>query len=268
MPRAPTPWTTRRDGRHRASPLERRKAASVDFHALGWVDPALRTDPDHAIAQRPAGTLAYRRGMALFHVATLTPTKDELIAHWLPKQPFGPAADDEVTVVGAFRFDDPLGQVGMETFVAEAAGVRYLVPLTYRGAPLDGAEDALVGEIHHSALGTRWVYDGLRDPAYVVSLAATTMTGQGEAIGLAEFDGRWYLAPAKVRISGGGWGLERVPVDGWEITADDGPTVTLRNDRFALIVHRTPHEGERPPIGLVATWDGQRDPVVLAEVRP
>jgi hypothetical protein len=93
------------------------------------------------------------------------------------------------------------------------------------------------------------------------------MTGQGESIGLAEFDGRWYVAPAKVRISGGGWGLERVPVDGWKITADDGPTVTLRNDRFALIVHRTLHEGERPPIGLVATWDGQPTPVVIAEVR-
>lgn len=205
--------------------------------------------------------------MALFHVATLTPTKDELIADWLPRQPWGPAAGDDVAVVGAFRFDDPLGQVGMETFVAEAAGVRYLVPLTYRGAPLDGADDALIGEMVHSALGTRWVYDGLRDPAYVVSLAATAMTGQGEAIGLAESGGRWYIAPAKVRISGGGWGLERVPVDGWETAVDDGSTVTLRNDRFELIVHRTPQAGPRPPIGLVATWDGQPDPVVLAEVR-
>jgi hypothetical protein len=156
----------------------------------------------------------------------------------------------------------------METFVAEAAGVRYLVPLTYRDAPLDGSDDALVGEMEHSALGTRWVYDGLHDPTYVVSLAATTMTGQGEAIGLAEHDGRWYIAPAKVRISGGGWGLERVPVDGWETAVDDGSTVTLRNDRLELIVHRTPQVGPRPPIGLVATWDGQPDPVVVAEVRP
>lgn len=92
------------------------------------------------------------------------------------------------------------------------------------------------------------------------------MTGQGEAIGLAESGGRWYVAPAKVRISGGGWGLERVPVDGWETAVDDGSTVTLRNDRFELIVHRTPQVGPRPPIGLVATWDAQPDPVVLAEV--
>jgi hypothetical protein len=205
--------------------------------------------------------------MALFHVATITPSKEQLIADWLPRQPWGPAPAEEVTVVGAFRFDDPLGQVGMETFVVEAAGARYLVPLTYRGAPLDGAEEALIVEMQHSALGTRWVYDGLRDPAYVVSLAATAMTGQGEAIGLAEFDGRWYVAPAKVRISGGGWGLERVPVDGWEVAADGGSTVTLRNDHLELIVHRTPQVGPRPPIGLVATWEGQPDPVVLAEVR-
>lgn len=205
--------------------------------------------------------------MALFHVAEIVPTKEQLITDWLPSQPWGPSSGDDLRFIGAFRFDDPLGEVGMETFLVEVGGVRYLVPLTYRGAPLDGAADALIVEMQHSALGTRWVYDGLRDPAYVVSLAAVTMTGQGEAVGLAEFDGRWYIAPAKVRISGGGWGLERVPVDGFEITADDGSTVTFRNDRFELIVHRSPQVGLRPPIGLVATWHGQPDPVVVAEVR-
>jgi len=37
------------------------------------------------------------------------------------------------------------------------------VPLTYRGAPLDGAEDALVGTTEHGVLGRRWVYDGTRE---------------------------------------------------------------------------------------------------------
>lgn len=208
--------------------------------------------------------------MALYHVATLVPTKEQLITDWLPAQPWGPSPGAELRFIGAFRFDDPLGHVGMETFLVGAAGAVYLVPLTYRGAPLDGVDgagEALITEMQHSALGTRWVYDGLRDPAYVVSLAATTMTGQGEAIGLAEFDGRWYVAPAKVRISGGGWGKERVPVDRFELAADDGSRVTLRNDRFELIVHRTPEVGARPPIGLVATWDGQAESVVVAEVR-
>jgi len=122
-------------------------------------------------------------------------------------------------------------------------------------------------------LGTRWVYDGLRDPRLVVMLAAVTMTGQGEALGMALYEGRWYIAPSNVRIEGGGWTQERVPVDGFELAADDatasatGSASVLRNDRFELTVHRRPLPGPRPPIGLTASWDGQSDAVVLAEVR-
>lgn len=56
--------------------------------------------------------------------------------------------------------------------------------------------------MEHSVLGRRWVYDGLRDPRLVLMLAAVTMTGQGEALGMAEYDGRWYIAPSNVRIQG------------------------------------------------------------------
>ena len=48
---------------------------------------------------------------------------------------------------------------------------------------------------------------------------------------------------------------------------DDGGPAVLRNDRFELTVHRQVTAGPRPPIGLTATWDGQDDDVVLAEVR-
>jgi hypothetical protein len=204
--------------------------------------------------------------MALFHRATLTPTKPELIAEWAPTQPWCPA-DAPVEVIGAFRFDDPEGRVGMETHVVSAGGVLLQVPLTYRDAPVDGADAALVGEIEHSALGTRWVYDGLADPQFVVMLAAVAMTGQGESIGMVEVDGRWLIAPAGVRIQGGGWTQERVPVDGFEVQPDDGNTVVFHNDRFELTVFRRLVPGPRPAIGLTATWDGHPDPVVLAEVR-
>jgi hypothetical protein len=70
-----------------------------------------------------------------------------------------------------------------------------------------------------------------------------------------------------VRISGGGWTLERVPVDGFAVVREEGSSVVLANDGFELTVHRRPQVGQRPPIGLVATWDGHPDPVVLAEVR-
>jgi hypothetical protein len=205
--------------------------------------------------------------MAIVHRATITPTKSELIADWAPSQPWGPPADAPLEVIGAFRFDDPDGRVGMETHLVRYGNTLLQIPLTYRDEPLDGADDALIVEMQHSVLGTRWVYDGLRDPRLVVMLAAVAMTGQGEALGMAEFDGRWYIAPSNVRIQGGGWTQERVPVDGFELGRDDASSAVLHNDRFELTVFRRPEPGPRPAIGLTATWDAQPNAVVLAEVR-
>lgn len=205
--------------------------------------------------------------MALFHLATITPTKKELIAEWAPSQPWGPPAGVPIEVIGAYRFDDPDGRVGMETHLVTDGTILFQVPLTYRDEPLDGADKALIGKMEHSVLGTRWVYDGLRDPRLVLMFAAVSMTGQGEALGMAEHDGRWYIAPSNVRIQGGGWTQERVPVDGFELERDDATAAVLRNDRFELTMFRRPSSGPRPAIGLTATWDGQPNPVVLAEVR-
>jgi hypothetical protein len=208
--------------------------------------------------------------MALFHAATITPTKAELIATWAPTQAWGPPTDDPIAVLGSYRIDDPDGRVGIEIHLVTAGPTLLQVPLTYRDEPLEGADDALVVEMQHSVLGTRWVYDGLRDPRLVMMLAAVAMTGQGEALGMVEYDGRWYIAPSNVRIQGGGWTRERVPVDGFEMQHDDATSVVLSNDRFELTVFRRPSPGPRPAIGLTATWDGQANPVVLAavEARP
>jgi len=155
----------------------------------------------------------------------------------------------------------------METHLVSAGATLLQVPLTYRDEPLVGADDALIVEMQHSVLGTRWVYDGLRDARLVVMLAAVAMTGQGEALGMAVYDGRWYIAPSNVRIQGGGWTQERVPVDGFDVDHEDATSAVLRNDRFDLTVFRRPVPGPRPVIGLTATWDGLPEPVVLAEVR-
>ena len=138
--------------------------------------------------------------MALFHAATIKPTKAELIAEWTPTQPWGPAPDEPTAVIGSYRFDDPDGRVGMETHLVTAGDTVLQVPLTYRDEPLAGAEDALIVAMQHSVLGTRWVYDGLRDPRLVIMLAAVAMTGQGEALGMAMYDGRWFIAPSNVRV--------------------------------------------------------------------
>jgi hypothetical protein len=207
--------------------------------------------------------------VAIFHRATIVPTKEELIAAWAPTQPWGPAPTASVQAIGSYRFDDPEGRVGMETFLVRVGDDALLqVPLTYRDAPLDDARDALITTMEHSVLGTRWVYDGLRDDRFVVMLAAVAMTGQGEAIGMAVYEGRWYVAPTNVRIRGGGWTQERVPVDGFALESDDATGTVLRNDGFELTFPRRPVAGAPPAIGLTATWDGGADAVVLAEVTP
>jgi len=205
--------------------------------------------------------------MALFHRATITPTKEELIGTWAPTQPWGPPAEQPIKPIGSFRFDDPVGRVGMETHLFTVGSVLFQVPLTYRDEPLDGGEAALITQMSHSVLGNRWVYDGLRDPDYVVMLAGVTMTGQGEALGMVVHDGRWYIAPSSVRIRGGGWGHDRVPVDGFELATDDSTASGVRNGKFELTFFRRPSAGPRPPMALQATWSSGDQEVLLATVQ-
>ena len=121
--------------------------------------------------------------MAVIHShAALTPTKLELLAAWLPSQPWyrdGAAAPD-LAKVGGFRLDDPDGRVGLEFMAVTDAttGTSYHVPMTYRDHELPGAGDALIGTAEHGALGHRWIYDGARDPVLVSQLVALI---QGEA---------------------------------------------------------------------------------------
>ncbi|WP_042365136.1 maltokinase N-terminal cap-like domain-containing protein [Streptacidiphilus neutrinimicus] len=111
--------------------------------------------------------------MAMIHHTTMTPTKLELLAQWLPRQPWyqGDGTTD-LRRAGGFRLDDPAGEVGIEFMVVTDGPIAYHVPLTYRGAPLDGAEHALIGTSEHGVLGTRWLYDGVHDPVLQAQLAA------------------------------------------------------------------------------------------------
>ena len=116
--------------------------------------------------------------MAVIHRTTLTPSKLELLASWLPSRPWyrGGAGEPDLAKAGGFRLDDPQGEVGIEFMVVtDASGTHptaYLVPLTYRGAALDGAEHALIGTAEHGVLGRRWIYDGCHDPVLVSQLMA------------------------------------------------------------------------------------------------
>lgn len=184
--------------------------------------------------------------MAIIHRATLVPTKVELIAAWLPAQPWFDGAEAEVRPVGAYRFDDPEGEVGIESHLVEVGGRLLHVPLTYRGAPLPDAEAWLVGTTEHSVLGTRWVYDGPGDPVYRDEVARVVAEGDTEVRMWVETpEGRVEREPT-VRVRGSG-----------AADATDDPDV---------VVVREPRPGLAAPTGrtLVGTWAGQDEPVVLA----
>ena len=119
--------------------------------------------------------------MAILYNVELSPGKLELIEEWLPKQPWANVEPGtKLNRVSSFRFDDPAGEVGVEFHLVKAADgddTVYQVPLTYRGAPLAGAEGHLITEMDHPKLGHRWVYDGASDPVCVLETLRAIVTG-------------------------------------------------------------------------------------------
>ncbi|WP_395365669.1 1,4-alpha-glucan branching protein [Streptomyces sp. YH02] len=129
--------------------------------------------------------------MAVIHRTTMEPTKLELLTEWLPTREWHTGGEVRPARVGGFRLDDPAGEVGIE-FMAVTDGegdgaTTYLVPLTYRGGPLEGAEHALVGTSEHGVLGTRWIYDGAHDPVLAAQLYAL-LTGRAQAQAQSQSD--------------------------------------------------------------------------------
>ncbi|PYI69034.1 hypothetical protein CVV68_04375 [Arthrobacter livingstonensis] len=203
--------------------------------------------------------------MAIVYAAQLRPTKMELLAQWLPQHPWFGGDATALLRLGSFRFDDPDGEVGVETILVGAGDNAYQVPLSYRGAPLDGAEAFLIGTMEHSVLGRRWVYDATADPVYVGELAAAVLTGKVQAVEYREVDGRHETLPTTAQLASTGTAAS-VPVlsPSQPTTADTVTTVpagalTLRIARvldLPGVVHGDP--------ALTVTWAGHETPVQLA----
>ncbi|MFH9422866.1 1,4-alpha-glucan branching protein [Streptomyces sp. NPDC017529] len=201
--------------------------------------------------------------MAIIHNTTLSPTKLELLAAWLPAQPWyaGDGSAPDLAKAGGFRLDDPEGEVGMEFMVAtDTSGpepVRYHVPLTYRGAPLPGADHALVGTLEHGVLGKRWAYDGTHDPVLVTQLFAL-LTGEAEAHAQSQSD---TLDPTVLpHFTETGHGA--VPGPEAVDQSADASDILIRSTRpLILRVRRVLTEGAEaavPALGHVsATWTEQ-----------
>ena len=98
--------------------------------------------------------------------ATLNPTKDEIL-----HQQFGP-----VTNIGAFRFVDPNGKVGIETLlVRETDGALLQFPVTYREQRISDTHE--VGTTEHSDLGTRHITKIVADPVAVTEVIRVILEG-------------------------------------------------------------------------------------------
>lgn len=209
--------------------------------------------------------------MATIHQATIVPTKLELLAGWLPGRAWYPDdSADGLERVGAFRFDDPAGEVGVETLVVQAPGGPLTqVPLTYRAAPLDGAERWLIGTMEHSTLGSRWVYDATGDPVYLATLAFAIRSGGTEAPEFVENEkGEPQQRDPLMRVRGTGHEqAEKVGDPGILVRVEDGdPTViATEHERITLRRILTDQPADEH-LTLTGTWPGLEQPLVLAEV--
>jgi hypothetical protein len=95
--------------------------------------------------------------------------------------------------------------VGVEAFLLRADdGSVVHVPLTYRGAPMAGAEGYLVGTTEHSVLGRRWVYDGCADPVFATALATTVLRGGTQVQEFTDVDGRLEPRRPTATVAGSG----------------------------------------------------------------
>lgn len=204
--------------------------------------------------------------MAVLHRATITPGKLEIVEAWAPTQPWCSAGG--FAQLGAYRFDDPAGRVGIETLIVQAPGQPpRQVPLTYRDAPLPGGEGWLLATAEHSVLGRRWVYDGMGDPVAVTAFVSAIRSGAGEAEQYAEEDGRRIRRPPTVTVRGSGTSAESVRPSASMSIRSDSRTTTVELDDVTLVLARvldSPFlEGEST---LVGAWRNAT-PLTLATLR-
>ncbi|GIF20768.1 hypothetical protein BJ973_001326 [Actinoplanes tereljensis] len=206
--------------------------------------------------------------MATIHQATLTPTKLELLTTWLSSRHWYPGEYvKDLQRVGACRFDDPAGEVGLEMIVVRAEdGPLVHVPLTYRGAALEDAEQHLIGTMEHSVLGTRWVYDAVADPVYLSVLTATIRTGGEQAEELVETQDGPQRREPNMRVRGSGQDRTSAPV-GPPVRLEEGDPAVVVTEEVRLELRRVlssePADGV---LYLSGTWEGNSSPTVLAEL--
>ena len=141
------------------------------------------------------------------------------------------------------------------------------VPLTYRGRPLEGAQQHLIGTLEHSVLGARWVYDACGDPVWIAALASTIINAGTEAEEWLDVGVTLERREPQVRVKGSGKPGTVLPLMGAVHQREDAEFTTISGVFGELVVVR--RVGAEPECRqtLTATWDGRARDVVLAGLR-
>ena len=207
--------------------------------------------------------------MAILHKATLSVSKVELLQQYIPTiERLGVTDGAGLTQIGAYRFDDPAGEVGIESHIVATSDGRVLhMPFTYRAAPLPDADEWLVATLDHSVLGRRWVYDACGDPVYCAVLADVIRSGGIQAE--LEVHGDDGVTPRAntVFVQGSGSAASAYELD------DDGFVERTGNvsqifvgDAHLVVRHQLDPELSVSTEHLAGTWPDQDTPVILAHL--
>lgn len=214
--------------------------------------------------------------MAIMHPTTLRPSKLELIAQWLPEQPWFSGDAARLASLGSYRFDDPAGEVGLEGHLLTAGDdTVYHVPLSYRGAPLEGGERHLLGTSEHGVLGTRWFSDAVGDPVYRAVLATTIAHGGHEAEELVQdADGELHAREPGTLVRGSGRPDAEVPDFSSAEVRNSGTATRAESGSAVLEILRViatagvPEQAVTPGAEVLsAHWAGRDWPSVVAILR-
>lgn len=194
--------------------------------------------------------------MAIIYNATITPSKPEVVDAWLDRQPWAGARPSEM--LGSYRFDDPDGQVGVEAMLLRRGDDVLQAALTYRPAPLAGADDHLIATVEHSVLGRRWVYDAAGDPV-AVGCYQRALAGQQEQAEMEVWDGDRMVGRRELKVLVG-----RVTAAGGDSSGGDTVAVVRDSDGHRLMITRVASATIGGSAQLVAEWQGG-SAVVAAE---
>ncbi|MDA2979992.1 MAG: hypothetical protein O3B42_09565 [Actinomycetota bacterium] len=208
--------------------------------------------------------------MAILHRAKLTPSKLEILSAHISAQLWFPPTESPVfRIVGAYRFDDPEGEVGVEThLVTVGDGPVIQIPLTYRGAPRQGADESLIATMDHSVLGRRWIHNACDDPVYIRELVRTILTGGTQVEQFVETaDGPVFFEPTARVLGSGAAGTPVPPIDSVTSVLDGSNTIIAAGGVEIVVRHLLTESTDVSGHSLSGSWSGAENPVLLALIR-